>query len=109
MICGYLALGVERTSSTANPALKNLRNERNQWIVLSFNVLSVGDPELTNATIDTGVNPNGPHFRVTVFRATASNGASIPFTTPTNFQKRRIPITGRLELIFSSDPTERYS
>jgi len=66
MLCGYLALGVERTSAAANPALSELITERQQWIVLSFNELAVGDPELTRATLDTGVNPNGSHFRATV-------------------------------------------
>jgi hypothetical protein len=105
MLCGYLALGVERTSAATNPALSNLAEERNQWIVLSFSELAIGGPELTQATIDTGVSPDGPCFRATVFRATDNSGNSIPFTTPANFQKRRIPITGRIELILA--PTDK--
>lgn len=99
MLCGYLAMGVERVGGTANPALTDLRGERNQWIVLSFKELTTGDPELTQATIDTGVSPHGPYFRATVFR----NGVFSP--SPTNFQKRRIEITGRLELIIA--PADR--
>jgi hypothetical protein len=105
MLCGYLALGVERTSAETNPALSNLPEERNQWIVLSFSDFPIGGPELTQATIDTGVSPNAPCFRATVFRATDNSGNSIPFTTPANFQKRRIPITGRVELILA--PTDK--
>ena len=109
LLCGYLALGVERTSPAANPVLKaqsGLRTERKRWIVLSFNELAVGDPELTQATIDTNSNPNGPHFRTTVFRAIDNNDKPIPFSTPANFQKRRIPINGRIELILApSDKT----
>ncbi|WP_139228390.1 hypothetical protein [Planctomicrobium piriforme] len=108
MLCGYLALGVERTSPAANPVVTNaqgLTTERLQWIVLSFNELNTGDPELTQATIDTGKNPNGPLFRTTVFRATDNHGDPIPFSTPANFQKRRIPISGRLELILA--PTDK--
>ncbi|MBI3863211.1 MAG: hypothetical protein HY290_15070 [Planctomycetia bacterium] len=105
MLCGYLALGVERTSAATNPALSNLPKERDQWIVLSFKELAVGDPELTRATLDTGVNPNGSHFRATIFRATNSNLKPIPFSTPANFRKRQIPITGRIELILA--PTDK--
>jgi len=99
MLCGYLALGVERTSAAANPALTNLPDERKRWIVLSFRELATGDPELTQATIDTGISPNGPFFLATVFRSGAFS------SSPANFQKKRIEITGRLELILA--PTDR--
>ncbi|MFO1002898.1 MAG: hypothetical protein U0936_21415 [Planctomycetaceae bacterium] len=113
MICGYLAIGVERTSVAVNPALRGLRNERLRWIVLSFNELSVGDPELTQAMIDTGVSPSGPFFRGVVFRGGSDaldpgtqQPKPFPFSpSPSNFQKQRIEITGRLELILA--PTDK--
>jgi len=40
-----------------------------------------------------------------LFRATDSNLKPIPFSTPTNFRKRQIPITSRIELILA--PTDK--
>ena len=105
MLWGYFALGVDRTTAATNPALNKLMDERRQWIVLSFKELSNGDPELTQATIDTNTTPAGPFFRATVFRATTDTGQPILYQMPANFQKRRIPITGRRELILA--PTDR--
>jgi hypothetical protein len=105
MIYGYLALGKERKrdgeAGPANPALGNLRRERDTWIVLSFGALVVGDPEVAKAGFDTGTNPSGPLYRASVFRAIEPDGTSIPFTIPANFRKRQIAITGRVELILA--------
>lgn len=105
LVFGYLALGVERTSAAANPALTNLRGERRQWILLSFRGLLPGDGELVQAGIDTGVSLATRTYRASVFRATNNAGAPIPFVKPTDFFKRRIPITGRMELILA--PAEK--
>src|SRR5262249_61043533 len=88
-----LALGVDRTSKANTPGLSNLRRERGLWTVLSFTDLAAGDPEVLAAAADTGASLRGPLYRATVFE-------TAPVTTPPrDFKKRRMPITGRIELI----------
>ena len=110
---GYLALGVERTDKATNPALADLRAERGLWSVLSFTVINPGDPELTQAGLDTHTSPSGPVYRARVFRVlfrpdpTSRTGETPdynPPANPANFQKRQMVISGRIELILSPNP-----
>jgi len=105
---GYLALGKERKkdgeTSADNPALDDLRGERNLWIVLSFRVMAMGDPELVQAGHDTGTSPSGSVYRAKVIRVQfQADGTTPDFKTPANFQKRRMLIDGTrsVELILA--------